>query len=75
MTDSHHSSHDHHASHSKPHGRGGGRSSRRPWYAGWTAIVAVVLMLAGIAAYILSMDESIEPAGDAPPEPMPAAAE
>jgi hypothetical protein len=32
-------------------------------------------MLAGIATYVLTMDEAIEPGGAAPAEPTPAAAE
>ena len=52
----------------------GHKTTKRPPHKDWRAWVVVGLMLAGIAAYILSLDESIEPGGGNDGQRVPAAA-
>jgi hypothetical protein len=59
----HHKEHSHSKSHSQEKS---GLAQHGPWF-----VAAVVLMLVGIAIYVFTMDESIQPDGDE--EPMPAA--
>ena len=73
MTDhDHQHGHDHdhkhgHGHHAHPAGHG-----RKALHKDWRAWVVVGLMLAAMAAYVLSMDESLQPVGPAG-APMPAA--
>lgn len=48
---------------------------KRPIHRDWRTWVAVGLALAAMLAYVLSNDESLQPAGDGPPMPAEAPAE
>jgi hypothetical protein len=60
--------HDHGHHHAKPHASGSGLHKN------WVTWVVIGLMLAGMAVYVLTDDESLVP-GEAPQPGMPAAAE
>jgi hypothetical protein len=62
MTDHHHGSHHHH----------GDAPASKPFHKDWRLWLAVILMLIGMGAYIVSLDES-NPPGGPPQQPMPAA--
>ena len=49
-------------------------SARKGLHRNWRLWVVVGLMLAAMIAYVISDDESLQPGGDPPGEPMPAAA-
>ncbi len=49
------------------------KSAKRPPHKDWRAWLVVILMLAAMAAYIWSLDESLEPGGDTEQPPVPAA--
>ncbi len=70
MTHSDHQHHDHqhHGHHESHH-----THKRRPLHKDWRAWVVVGLMLAAMAMYVLSFDESIEPGNPHAGERMPAA--
>jgi hypothetical protein len=69
MSKENHGNHHGHHDHSHPqHKQGGGL------HKDWRAWTVVVLMLAAMAAYILSVDESVEP-GEPDQAQVPAAAE
>jgi hypothetical protein len=58
--------HGHHDHHHDQHSH-----AKAPWrpHHDWRFWVAVALMLAGMAAYVLSMDESLRPGGPKPAQP------
>ncbi len=57
-----HHNHEHSGSSGHTHGHGG-KSGAARLLKDWRLWVGVVLVLAAMTAYILSMDESIQPAG------------
>lgn len=57
----HHGNHDH-EEHKHPHG------GKRPMHKDWRLWVGVILMLAAIVAYVLTLDESLLPGGTPPDE-------
>ena len=64
-------------SHHDPHhaaDHGAGRSSSRGLHKDWRAWAVVLVMLAGMAAYVLSFDEEDQPGGATAPA-VPAATE
>jgi hypothetical protein len=65
------SQHDQHGHH---HGEHHGHHGAGTWHKDWRTWVVVGLMLAAMAAYVLSMDEEIVP-GEPLQEQVPAAAE
>ena len=65
--DSKHHEHDHPSDHESHR-----THKKRPFHQDWRVWTAVILMLAAMLAYVLSMDESIQPGGKRSPE-MPAA--
>ncbi len=65
--------HGHHGGHGQGHGHSAGHK-RGGIHRDWRFWTAVVLMLAAMAVYVLSFDESLEPGGQISPE-VPAAAE
>ena len=68
MTDKHEHKHDHKHNEAQ-HPR------RKPLHHDWRAWVVVVLMLAAIAIYVLSGNESLIPGSKKIQQPVPAAAE
>ncbi|HTU26352.1 MAG TPA: hypothetical protein VMF30_13185 [Pirellulales bacterium] len=64
-----------HGEHGHQHGEHGylehGRKAWR-WHRDWRVYVVVILMLAGMFAYVMSLDESLRP-GQPPQQEMPAA--
>ncbi|MEI7865726.1 MAG: hypothetical protein WCI38_10180 [Chthoniobacterales bacterium] len=65
--------HDHKHGHQHGHDQHHhGHNKKRPIHKDWRAWTVVLLMLAAMAAYVLSMDESIQP-GRPQGEAMPAA--
>lgn len=61
------SSHEHTAGHHQDH-----KPKKRPPHKDWRAWVVVVLMLAAMAAYVMSFDESINPEGNVDEPRVPA---
>jgi hypothetical protein len=61
------------------HNEPAGHHARQPWHRNlhkdWRSWVVVGLMLAAMAAYIMSLDEEIKPGGKANGQRVPAAAE
>jgi hypothetical protein len=66
VTEKHDHKHDH--KHHEEH-----RSSRKPLHHDWRAWVVVVLMLAAMAIYVMSQDESIVPGSGKVQQEVPAA--
>jgi hypothetical protein len=60
--------HGHHGHHNDQHSHSKANAPWRPHH-DWRFWAAVVLMLAGMAAYVLSMDESLRPGGVKPAQP------
>ena len=69
MTKKHSSKNKHKHNPGTPHG-----SARKGLHRNWRFWVAVGLMLAAMFAYVISDDESLQPGGGPPGEPMPASA-
>lgn len=49
--------------HSHPHGTEPGKSNDRKLHRDWRVWLGVILMLAAMAIYVLTMDEAIVPGG------------
>ena len=65
-------SHQHGSDSKKHHHEHEQAKKKRPIHHDWRAWVVVILMLAGMLAYVLSNDESLQPGGGTQ-APMPAA--
>jgi hypothetical protein len=70
-----HNEHEHEHHEHEHHGRHGGHPmhKRKPFHRDWRAWVVVGLMLAAMYAYIMSMDESLQPGKPVQGPVMPAA--
>ena len=65
----HHPNHPKHTQHDHEHGE---PSKRRPLHRDWRVWTGVVLMLAAMGIYLMSLDEALQPSGP-PVKSMPAA--
>ncbi len=65
--------HDHHHGGNHGHEHHHSNQRKRGIHKDWRAWVVVLLMLAALVGYVMTMDESIVPGGGASGQPMPAA--